>query len=122
LLLALATPTTAKSAAPNRPALVDWTPLPVFVGAPILFKTTACADSATWLDTNIEFRSEPHVTLWCNASELVTQFCRSGSIAPLENSHFCHRLLAESHLTRRLFGSMVRRTDALPVATAQQEG
>lgn len=56
LLLALAAPGAAKAAAPNRPALIDWTPLPVFVGAPILFKTTAGAGSATWLDTNIEFR------------------------------------------------------------------
>jgi hypothetical protein len=31
-------------------------------------------------------------------------------------------MLARSHLTRRLFGSMVRRTDALAVATEQQEG
>src|ERR1700694_3721680 len=55
LLLALATPAAAKAATPDRPLLVDWTPLPVFVGAPILFKTTASSGSATWLDKNIEF-------------------------------------------------------------------
>ena len=37
LLLALATPAAAQAAAPDR-ELVDWTPLPVFVGAPILFR------------------------------------------------------------------------------------
>ena len=56
LLLALATPAAAEAAAPNPSLVVDWTPLPVFVGAPILFKTTASAGSATWLDKNIEFR------------------------------------------------------------------
>lgn len=55
LLRALATPAAAEFAAADRP-LVDWTPLPVFVGAPILFKTTASSGSATWLDKKIEFR------------------------------------------------------------------
>ena len=31
------------------------------------------------------------------------------------HARYCWLLLAESHLTRRLFGSMVRRVDALPV-------
>ena len=57
LLLALATPAATGAAAPDRPLLVDWTPLPVFVGAPILFKTMASGGSATWLDKNIDFRS-----------------------------------------------------------------
>jgi murein DD-endopeptidase MepM/ murein hydrolase activator NlpD len=35
---------------------VDWTPVHVFVGAPILFKTRASSGSATWLDREIEFR------------------------------------------------------------------
>jgi murein DD-endopeptidase MepM/ murein hydrolase activator NlpD len=51
LLLALATPAAAKAAEP----LVEWTPLPVFVGAPILFKS-ASAGPATWLDKTVEFR------------------------------------------------------------------
>jgi murein DD-endopeptidase MepM/ murein hydrolase activator NlpD len=55
LLLGLATPAAADAAAPDHP-LVDWTPLPVFVGAPVLFKTTASSGSATWLDKEIEFR------------------------------------------------------------------
>src|SRR5436190_2165401 len=55
LVLALATPAAAEAAAPDRP-LVNWTPLPVFVGAPVLFKTTASSGSATWLDKKIEFR------------------------------------------------------------------
>jgi murein DD-endopeptidase MepM/ murein hydrolase activator NlpD len=56
LLLALATPAAAEAAAPDRRLLVDWTPLSVFVGAPILFKTTASSGPAAWLDKNIEFR------------------------------------------------------------------
>src|SRR5262245_6568706 len=55
LLGAIVTPAIAEAAGPDRP-LVDWTPLPVFVGAPILFKTTASSGSATWLDKRIEFR------------------------------------------------------------------
>src|SRR5436190_2125802 len=55
LLLGLATPAAADAAAPDHP-LVDRTPLPVFVGAPVLFKTTASSGSATWLDKKIEFR------------------------------------------------------------------
>ena len=57
LLLALAAPAAAQTAAPDRP-LVEWTPLPVFVGAPILFKTTASSGPATWLDKKIEFRPD----------------------------------------------------------------
>lgn len=56
LLLALATPAATATAAPDRPLLVDWTPQPIFVGAPILFKTTASSGPATWLDKTIEFR------------------------------------------------------------------
>jgi murein DD-endopeptidase MepM/ murein hydrolase activator NlpD len=55
LLLALATPAAAEAAAPDHP-LVDWTPIPLFVGAPVLFKTKASSGSATWLDKAIEFR------------------------------------------------------------------
>jgi len=57
LLLAFATPAAAQSAA-AAPPLVDWTPLPLFVGAPVLFKTTASSGSATWLDKKIEFRPD----------------------------------------------------------------
>jgi murein DD-endopeptidase MepM/ murein hydrolase activator NlpD len=45
----------AEAAGPDRP-LVEWTPLPLFVGAPVLFKTAASAGSAAWLDKKIEFR------------------------------------------------------------------
>ena len=57
LLVALATPAAAETAAPDRP-LVDWKPLPVFVGAPVLFKTAESSGSATWLDKKIEFRPD----------------------------------------------------------------
>ncbi len=57
LLLAIAAPPVAVAAAPDRP-LVVWTPLPVFVGAPILFKTRASSGAATWLDRKIEFRPD----------------------------------------------------------------
>lgn len=35
----------------------------------------------------------------------------------VRHARYCWLLLAESHLTRRLFGSMVRRIWALPVPT-----
>lgn len=57
LLLAFAAPAAAQAAAPDPP-LVRWTPLPVFVGAPVLFKTAASSGAATWLDKKIEFRPD----------------------------------------------------------------
>lgn len=51
LLVALATPA---AAAPGS-GPVEWTPVPVFVGAPILFRAPS-PGSATWLGRNIEFR------------------------------------------------------------------
>jgi hypothetical protein len=33
----------------------------------------------------------------------------------VKHARYCWLLLAESHLTRRLFGSMLRRMDALPL-------
>jgi murein DD-endopeptidase MepM/ murein hydrolase activator NlpD len=57
LLVTLAMPAAAETAAPDRP-VVNWTPLPVFVGAPVLFRTTAFSGSATWLDRKIEFRPD----------------------------------------------------------------
>jgi len=56
LLLTFAVPATAKGAAPDRP-VVEWTPLPLFVGAPVLFRTNV-SGSATWLDQKIEFRPD----------------------------------------------------------------
>jgi hypothetical protein len=38
-------------------------------------------------------------------------------MATIDRARYYWRRLAESHLTRRLFGSMVRRIDALAVAT-----
>jgi hypothetical protein len=35
----------------------------------------------------------------------------------IKHARYYWLLLAESHLTRRLFGSMVRRMEALPVPT-----
>ena len=55
LLLALTAPAVAQAAGPDR-QLVYWSPLPVFVGAPILLRTTASSGSAIWLDKKIEFR------------------------------------------------------------------
>jgi murein DD-endopeptidase MepM/ murein hydrolase activator NlpD len=53
LLLTLAAPAVAQTV-----PVVSWTPLPVFVGAPILFKATGYSGSATWLDKKIEFRPD----------------------------------------------------------------
>jgi hypothetical protein len=33
---------------------------------------------------------------------------------PVKHALYCWLMLAQSHLTRRLFGSMVRRIEALP--------
>lgn len=55
LLLALAPPVAAQAAGSDR-ELVYWSPLPIFVGAPILFRTTVTSGSAIWLDKKIEFR------------------------------------------------------------------
>jgi len=57
LLLTWISPAVAQTATPDRP-LVKWHPLPVFVGAPVLFRTTAASGPATWLDRQIEFRPE----------------------------------------------------------------
>jgi hypothetical protein len=35
----------------------------------------------------------------------------------VKHARYYWRMLAESHLTRRLFGSMIRRIDALAAAT-----
>jgi hypothetical protein len=35
----------------------------------------------------------------------------------IRHARYCWLLLAESHLTRRLFGAIVRRIEALPVPT-----
>lgn len=56
LLLTLAMPA-ARIAAAGAP-MVRWTPVPLFVGAPVLFRTTASAGPATWLDKKIEFRPD----------------------------------------------------------------
>jgi murein DD-endopeptidase MepM/ murein hydrolase activator NlpD len=53
LLLTLAMP----AAASDRTA-VTWTPVPAFVGAPILFRARAYSGPATWLDKAIEFRQD----------------------------------------------------------------
>ncbi len=57
LALALAVPAVAQIA-PHDSPLARWTPVPVFVGAPILFRTTVSSGPATWLDKQIEFRSD----------------------------------------------------------------
>jgi murein DD-endopeptidase MepM/ murein hydrolase activator NlpD len=56
LLLTLAMPAAAEAAAAAGP-MITWTPRPVFVGAPILFRATS-SGSATWLDKKIEFRPD----------------------------------------------------------------
>jgi murein DD-endopeptidase MepM/ murein hydrolase activator NlpD len=56
LLLAVSTAAVVDGAVPESPPLIHWTPQPVFVGAPILFKTTASSGPASWLEKNIEFR------------------------------------------------------------------
>jgi len=57
LLLGFAMSGTATAAVPDQPA-VTWNPHPLFVGAPVLFRTTAYSGSATWLDKQIEFRKD----------------------------------------------------------------
>jgi hypothetical protein len=53
LLLSMAAPAAAQ---PAR-RLVEWTPVPIFVGAPVLFKAVAAGPS-TWFGKKIEFRSD----------------------------------------------------------------
>ena len=47
-------PTTA----PAQDSPVRWSPRPVFVGAPVLFKSKTFSGPATWLDRRIEFRPD----------------------------------------------------------------
>jgi murein DD-endopeptidase MepM/ murein hydrolase activator NlpD len=57
LLVTLAAPAALETAASDRP-LVTWTPLAVFVGAPVLFRATTYSGPATWLEKTIEFRPD----------------------------------------------------------------
>src|SRR3954451_17533961 len=57
LLLGFALSGTATAAVPEQPA-VTWNPHPLFVGAPVLIRTTAYSGSATWLDKQIDFRKD----------------------------------------------------------------
>jgi len=46
---------------PAQDSSVRWNPHPVFVGAPVLFKSKAYSGPATWLGKTIEFRPEGDV-------------------------------------------------------------
>ena len=61
LLVTLAVPAAAQTAASDR-QLVTWTPLAVFVGAPVLFRATTYSGPATWLEKTIEFRPDSEHT------------------------------------------------------------
>jgi murein DD-endopeptidase MepM/ murein hydrolase activator NlpD len=49
------------TAASPPDSLVRWNPRPVFVGAPVLFKSKTFSGSATWLGRTIEFRPDGDV-------------------------------------------------------------
>src|SRR5262245_56608872 len=57
LQLTLAVPAAAQTAATDVP-VVRWTPVPLFVGAPVLFRSKESLGVATWLDKKIEFRPD----------------------------------------------------------------
>ena len=61
LLVSLAVPAAAETAASDRP-LVFWTPLAVFVGAPVLFRAKTYSGPGTWLEKKIEFRPDTEHT------------------------------------------------------------
>lgn len=48
-------------AAPAQDSPVRWNPHPVFVGAPVLFKSKTFSGPATWLGRTIEFRPDGNV-------------------------------------------------------------
>ena len=47
-----------RKAAPVQDSPVRWNPRPVFVGAPVLFKSKTLSGPATWLGKTIEFRPD----------------------------------------------------------------
>jgi murein DD-endopeptidase MepM/ murein hydrolase activator NlpD len=49
------------TAAPAQDSPVRWNPRPVFVGAPVLFKSKTYSGPATWLGRKIEFRPDGDV-------------------------------------------------------------
>jgi hypothetical protein len=75
LLLSLTAPTVAQvpaarvqkqrqsrsTALPAQDSPVRWNPCPVFVGAPVLFKSKTYSGPATWLGRRIEFRPDGDV-------------------------------------------------------------
>src|ERR1700677_4894465 len=48
-------------AVPAQDSPVRWSPRPVFVGAPVLFKSKTYSGSATWFGRSIEFRPDGEV-------------------------------------------------------------
>src|ERR1017187_2907795 len=45
----------------------------------------------------------------------------SSAVVPIKHARYCWLLLAESHLTRRLFGAMVGRIAVLPAPTGETQ-
>ena len=56
LLLYLSGPVVAQVSPPE--SAVRWNPRPVFIGAPVLFRSKTSSGPATWLGRTIEFRSD----------------------------------------------------------------
>ena len=75
-----------------------------------LHKHPATGVQAAWA-----FRS-PNYPPWCEEVSGEQRLVKTGG-SLIRHARYYWLILAESHLTRRLFGSMVRRIGALPAPT-----